>query len=197
MVEVVVVVVLFPFVTLYRVSERFRTLNRSFPTLQAQQYDIYCWAEDRAVDSRGYARPNYMTPLGRAPPVPETSSGRAGRAEAQLCHDGRGERKRSKWWEDRRALRVSQILYVWRFRIGEADLNIAKFLVQTEYSHERACDAIFMKVRKPQPADASSAQKMIISQEAVWVTDSTPPSMLFVAAEGVKTEEPILNEHES
>ncbi|CAK8986554.1 Uncharacterized protein SCF082_LOCUS596 [Durusdinium trenchii] len=152
--------------------------------VEAQQYDIYCWAEDRAVDSRGYARPNYMTPLGRAPPVPETSSGRAGRAEAQLCHDGRGERKRSKWWEDRRALRVSQILYVWRFRIGEADLNIAKFLVQTEYSHERACDAIFMKVRKPQPADASSAQKMIISQEAVWVTDSTPPSMLFVAAEG-------------
>ncbi|CAK9095832.1 Uncharacterized protein SCF082_LOCUS45000 [Durusdinium trenchii] len=91
--------------TLEMTATVFRTLNRSFPTLQAQQYDIYCWAEDRAVDSRGYARPNYMT-------------------------------------------------------------------------HSYATTGVGN-------GSVPSGGKI----EAVWVTDSTPPSMLFVAAEGVKTED--------
>ncbi|CAK8994475.1 unnamed protein product [Durusdinium trenchii] len=73
--------------------------------VEAQQYDIYCWAEDRAVDSRGYARPNYMT-------------------------------------------------------------------------HSYATTGVGN-------GSVPSGGKI----EAVWVTDSTPPSMLFVAAEGVKTED--------
>lgn len=41
--------------------------NRSLDILdnaqlvEATQYDIYCWAEDDAVDGVGYAAPNYMT----------------------------------------------------------------------------------------------------------------------------------------
>ncbi|CAJ1402439.1 unnamed protein product [Effrenium voratum] len=30
------------------------------PLVEAQQYDLYCWAKDSAVDFGGYARPNYM-----------------------------------------------------------------------------------------------------------------------------------------
>ena len=28
---------------------------------QATLYDVYCWARDAAVDTKGFAKPNYMT----------------------------------------------------------------------------------------------------------------------------------------
>ncbi|CAJ1388166.1 unnamed protein product [Effrenium voratum] len=40
------------------------SLERRDPTsiiYEASQYDIYCWAKDSAVDTHGFARPNYMS----------------------------------------------------------------------------------------------------------------------------------------
>ncbi|CAE7260941.1 unnamed protein product [Symbiodinium microadriaticum] len=34
--------------------------DQTVPILEAQQYDVYCWAMDSAVDTAGLARPNYM-----------------------------------------------------------------------------------------------------------------------------------------
>merc|ERR1719387_412854 len=33
----------------------------SDPIIESQEYDIYCWAKDSAVDTAGNARPNYQT----------------------------------------------------------------------------------------------------------------------------------------
>ena len=29
--------------------------------IESQEYDIYCWAKDSAIDTAGNARPNYQT----------------------------------------------------------------------------------------------------------------------------------------
>ncbi|CAE7498925.1 unnamed protein product [Symbiodinium natans] len=36
-------------------------LHELEPLVEAQQYDVYCWARDNAVDMQGFARPNFMT----------------------------------------------------------------------------------------------------------------------------------------
>lgn len=53
------------------------SLERRYPAsviYEASQYDIYCWAKDSAMDSHGFARPNYMSQSYVETPVGVVSS---------------------------------------------------------------------------------------------------------------------------
>lgn len=87
--------------------------NFDFDTCQAQQYDIYCWARDNAVDPDGFSISNVMSQLGHG--NFRSFTGRWGRGcsdksqiEARLRWDSNWIRQLPKWRKDCHVLRVQE-----------------------------------------------------------------------------------------